>query len=300
MLATLSRSFGRFSKSAAGSAVHQSEPKAAVADVPETATSRDLRARVEKVGRWFHSIDLGHGVVTPGLKTAATHEDELGRFQLPNLRGKSVLDIGAWDGFYSFAAEQRGASRVVALDHHTWALDRAATKDYNDRCRRGEIQRQPFNRVPELWRWEELPGRRGFDLAREALGSRVDPVVADFMTTDLEPLGTFDVVLYLGVLYHIENPLMALQRLRQVTKGVAVLETAAVELRGHRDVPLCEFFTFDKPFNNDPTNFWAPNAAALAGMCRTAGFRHVDILTPVPVPMAKRRIDYRLIAHLHA
>jgi tRNA (mo5U34)-methyltransferase len=261
--------------------------------------NQELQARVESVGRWFHSIDLGHGVVTPGLRTPAVQQQKLENLRLPKLEGKSVLDIGAWDGFYSFAAEQRGASRVVALDHHAWGLDRSALQHYNERCQKGEVQRQPLDHVPELWRWEDLPGRRGFDLAREALGSKVMPVVADFMTTDLAALGPFDVVLYLGVLYHIEHPLLALQRLRQVTKELAVLETEAVEFRGFREVPLCEFFPFDKPLNDDPTNFWAPNAAALAGMGVTAGFRRVEILSPVPEPSDAPQARYRLTAHLY-
>ena len=53
----------------------------------------------------------------------------------------------------------------------------------------------------------DLPGRRGFDFAHAALGSRVEPVVADFATVDLHALGAFDVVLYLGVLYHMKEPL---------------------------------------------------------------------------------------------
>ena len=77
----------------------------------------DLQSRVDAL-RWFHTIDLGDGVVTRGTDESA---GRLARLQLPeDLSGKTVLDIGAWDGFYSFEAERRHASRVVASDHYAW------------------------------------------------------------------------------------------------------------------------------------------------------------------------------------
>ncbi len=88
MIASLARSIGRLLEGEACGPSDCSTPSApapeALTDFPETETSRDLRARVESVGRWFHSIDLGHGVVTPGLRTPAIHREKL---QLPNLRG---------------------------------------------------------------------------------------------------------------------------------------------------------------------------------------------------------------------
>ena len=77
----------------------------------------ELRKQVEAI-RWFHRIDLGHGVVTPGLDDTPA---KLARLKLPeSFAGKSVLDIGAWDGFFSFEAERRGASRVLAVDSFCW------------------------------------------------------------------------------------------------------------------------------------------------------------------------------------
>ena len=69
----------------------------------------EIRRRVGEV-TWHHSIDLGQGIVTPG----ASNVEPLSDGELPNFVGRSVLDIGAWDGFYSFRAEGSGASRVVA------------------------------------------------------------------------------------------------------------------------------------------------------------------------------------------
>ena len=76
-----------------------------------------LEEMAESVGWWWHSIDLGHGVVTKGYKAPETLQYELESLRLPDLRDKTVLDIGAHDGFFSFEAERHGARRVVALDH---------------------------------------------------------------------------------------------------------------------------------------------------------------------------------------
>src|SRR6266516_4593012 len=82
-----------------------------------------LEEMAASVGYWWHSIDLGLGVVTNGFKTREGLKNELELLRLPDLKDKTVLDIGAWDGFYSFEAERRGARRVVALDHYVWSMD---------------------------------------------------------------------------------------------------------------------------------------------------------------------------------
>jgi tRNA (mo5U34)-methyltransferase len=265
--------------------------------MPRTEEGRALCHEVEALPFWCHSIDLGLGVVTPGVKTPAFHAKELEALQLPGLRGKSVLDIGAWDGFYSFAAEQRGAERVVALDHFVWALDWEAKNRYKADCKRQRIPPQPFDRIPGLWRFDTLPGKRGFDLARQALNSRVESVVCDLMTADVAAIGQFDVVLYLGVLYHMENPLESLRRVRQLTREVAVIETEAVAISGFENRPFCEFFPPKAKLSEDPTNFWAPNAAALMGLCEAASFSRVEVLTRPPTPAQGQIARYRLIAH---
>jgi tRNA (mo5U34)-methyltransferase len=234
---------------------------------------------------WWHSIELGDGVVTPGVKPTDANA-ELAALHLPDLRGKTVLDIGAWDGLYSFAAERLGAKRVVALDHFVWSIDREALEE---RRRRGLPKEHPEG-VRGVWRPDTLPGKRGFDLAREALGSRVEAVVADFMTADLAELGTFDVVLFLGVLYHLRNPLVALERLAAVTGGLAVIETEAAVFPGSRDRAFCEFF--EREYKGDPTNWWLPNERAVVDLCRAAGFENVRVLTRPP-----RSGSYRLVAH---
>lgn len=261
-------------------------------------TELNNQALVDSVPFWWHSIDLGQGVVTPGWKTPVKLKRELASLQIPDLTNRSVLDIGAWDGFYSFQAEQRGASRVVALDHFAWSVDWGKQSAAQQRV----APRKPVKVSPEddprMWRPNELPGRRGFDLAHRLLESRVEPVVADFMETDLQTLGTFDVVLFLGVLYHMRHPLLALERLAQLTGEMAVIETAAVWTQPRH--AYCEFYETNE-LHNDPTNWWAPNEKALVGMCRAAGFRRVEILSH---PSWFRRVTslvrprhYRLVAH---
>jgi tRNA (mo5U34)-methyltransferase len=231
--------------------------------MPRPWTADELKIQVSAVPFWWHSLDLGEGIVTPGRKTPEILRDQLAQCQLPDLHGRTVLDIGAWDGFFSFHAERMGAARVVALDHFVWSID----------FTRVQGSRRP-EETPDAWRPQELPGKRGFDVAHRALASRVETVVADFMEMDLAALGTFDVVLYLGVLYHQRHPLLALERLAQVTRELAVIETEAIAMPGFEDRAFCQFFETDE-LAGDPTNWWSPNAEALLGMCRAAGFRKV-------------------------
>jgi tRNA (mo5U34)-methyltransferase len=228
-----------------------------------------LAEEVDALPFWWHSIDLGDGIVTPGRKSAKQLTREWAALQLPDLRGKTVLDIGAWDGYFSFAAERAGAARVVALDHYVWSIDR-------------EGPALPDDAVPlettQLWRPDTLPGKRPFDLAHRVLGSRVEVVVDDFMTLDLAQLGEFDVVLFLGVVYHMRHPLLALERVRRLTRELAAIESEAVEVDTLADEPWA-LFVPDRDENGDPTNWWIPTRAALVGMCRAAEFAEVEDLS---------------------
>ena len=199
--------------------------------------------------RWFHSMDLGHGIRTSGVYDPAR---TLPRLKLPEqLGGNSVLDVGAWDGYYSFEMERRGAE-VVATDHFSWSGGGWGTKE-------------------------------GFDLAHEAFGSAVRAVRVD--PAELSPDrvgGTFDIVLLLGVLYHLRDPLLVLERVRSVTKSLLVLETEVGMLLTSR--PAAEFFPGTE-LNNDPTNWWAPNVAAMKGMLRAVGFGSVDVAWQRRLPL---------------
>ncbi len=193
---------------------------------------------------WFHTIDLGDGILTPGQKDTPS---EVQHLHLPDLTGRSVLDIGAYDGFYSFEAERRGATRVVAADHF-------------------------------VWNWPGSDARGNFELAREALGSTVED--RDITVEDLTPdaLGsTFDVVLFLGVLYHAPDPLGYLKRVRSVTGELAIVETVVDLL----DVPIpAAAYYQGSTMNDDASNFFGPNRLAVEGMLRDAGFSRVVAWEP--------------------
>jgi tRNA (mo5U34)-methyltransferase len=206
--------------------------------------TEDLRARAEAI-RWYHTIDLGRGIVTRGVDATA---HRLRRLSLPaSLAGLTVLDIGAWDGFFSFEAERRGAARVLATDFYSWRAG-----------------------------WGS---RKGFDLAREALGSRVEDLEIDVLDLSPDRVGTFDVVFFLGVLYHLPNPLLALERVASVTRGLLIVETV-VDLVGFSR-PAAAFYP-GRELNDDPTNWWGPNEAAVHAWLGTSGFDVVRTVTALP------------------
>jgi tRNA (mo5U34)-methyltransferase len=243
-----------------------------------SSSSREiLKAISDSVDFWWHSIDLGQGVVTPGRKTAPVLASELESLHMPDLTGKSVLDIGTFDGYFAFAAEHKGAGRIVAFDHYVWSLDLPAHIEYIAECKRKGVTPLPNEQTPE-WQPEKLPGRRAYDAAHKALNSRVETVVGDYMLSDPEPHAAFDVVLYLGVLYHMPDPLASLKRVAHLTKkgGMAIVETHAALIPGYEHLELSEFYSAGQ-MDGDTTNYWGPNMQALVGLCLAAGFTRVEV-----------------------
>ena len=219
----------------------------------------DLQARVAAT-RWYHTIDLGNGITTPGVDDSP---QRLAKLHLPDsLAGLSVLDIGAWDGFFSFECERRGASRVVAADHFSWHGSGWGTK-------------------------------AGFMLAREVLGSKVEDIDLDVMDLAPERVGTFDLVLFLGVLYHLRHPFLALERVSSVVGDRLIVETV-VDMVGLRRAAMA-FYPL-RELNNDPTNWWAPNVPAMCGMLENLGFEEVRMVTRLPNPgyRAARAVYHQL------
>jgi tRNA (mo5U34)-methyltransferase len=106
-------------------------------------------------------------------------------------------------------------------------------------------------------------------------------VVADFLEVGPDEIGTFDVVLFLRVLYHLEDPLGALRHLRSLTRSTLIIETAAVAMPGDPSASLWEFYPADE-LHGDQTNWWAPTPAALTGACRVAGFSRASSLVAPP------------------
>jgi tRNA (mo5U34)-methyltransferase len=209
------------------------------------AQSAVLMDEINQVN-WWHQIDLGNGMTTPGRDDSAA---KLTHVNLPqSLRGLSVLDIGAWDGFFSFECERRGAKRVVALDK-------------------------------VVWDWPVF-GKSGFELAHRVIGSKVEDVEMEVLDISPERVGVFDLVLFLGVLYHMRHPLLALERVASVTGKHLILETHVDMLECDR--PVLAFYPGDE-CSNDSTNWCGPNRAAVEAMLRVVGFRKVELKWSSPV-----------------
>lgn len=193
--------------------------------------------------RWFHRIQLNPAVQTPGecphTAAEATH-----RFGLPaDMSGKSVLDIGAWDGLFSFEAESRGAA-VTAMDTD----------------------------VAHGGNWG---GTVGFNFAHRHLQSKVE--FRPCSVHDLDPAvhGTFDYVFFFGVLYHLTNPIDALQRVAAMTRECALIETAYCD---HPEGLKHAFWEFKHGHHGDPTNYWYPTIAGLAATLKFVGFQEANLL----------------------
>jgi len=212
-------------------------------DTPEVAA---LKAQLRTMP-WFHSIDLGNGVFTPGQEPTGY---KLRRLGMPeDLTGKMVLDIGAYDGFFSFEAERRGAARVLATDCVCWGGQDSYGVRGND-------------------------NRPCFDLAHKALKSRVESKTIDLFDLSPQSVGRFDLVLFLGVLYHMRHPLLALEKAAAVTSHMLILETHVDMLHERR--PAMAFYPGTE-LNNDPTNWCGPNPPMVEAMLRTVGFRKVRL-----------------------
>ncbi len=204
-----------------------------------------IRKQVEAI-KWHHSIDLGNGIVTPGQDNSPK---KMNRLAFPSsFKGKTVLDIGSWDGFFAFEAERRGAERVLATDSFIW---------------QGGV---------------DWAGKQGFDLAKKVLNSKVDEKVVDILDISPETVGMHDVVFFLGVLYHMRHPLLSLEKVASVTKEMVILETA-VDMLWHRR-PAIAFYPTDE-VGSDPTNWCGPNTAAVVGMLKTVGFKRVEVVAGV-------------------
>jgi tRNA (mo5U34)-methyltransferase len=220
-----------------------------------------MRNTMEKPKRWFHSMELPNETIA-GDKPLETLKSEADIVFGYGIKDKSVLDVGAWDGYFSFEAERRGAARVLSTDHFCWSGPGWGTK-------------------------------AGYDYAHGKLNSNAQSIDVDVF--DLEPakLGTFDITLFLGVLYHLKDPLGGLERVAAMTNECLIIETETAQ--NHLDVAVMRYFLGDE-LNSDNTNFWAPNIKCLENMCREIGFKRFNI---APHPHA-RQIKKRGRIVMHA
>jgi tRNA (mo5U34)-methyltransferase len=203
--------------------------------------------RIREAGPWFQYFEVAPGIFTSGRNNVPFICDQL---QIPeDLKGMSVLDVGAHEGGLSFECERRGASPVVAYD---------------------------------------LPGSHvsRFAVAKEILGSKVEYVQGTVYKLTPEKVGTFDIVLFPGVLYHLRYPLLACDRLRWVTRTCCLIETHVIDNcvvtpEGVRTLgqiaplltplPICQFYERGE-LANDPSNWFGPNVASVLAWFRSAGF----------------------------
>ena len=203
-----------------------------------------LQQRINAI-TWCHPLTLGGIETRPQWHVRRRFQRRLKFLQIPqDLTGKTVLDIGAWDGFFSFECERRGAKRVLAVDTFSW----------------------------------DTYGKDGFLLAHEMLKSKVEHQRCAAEDIDPATLGTFDLVLFLGVFYHLRSPIQVLDRIRRVTTGTLILETHALVPAFHENYPLVSFFPGDGLEAGLKYEFSAePTLEALRQMLRSSGFSKVDI-----------------------
>jgi len=203
--------------------------------------------------RWYHTIELAPGLVTPGWFDLRPF---VWRYGLPDrLDGLRVLDVGTWDGFWAFELERRGAE-VVALD-----VDREEEYDV------------PPRRRPEKGgRGSEIDRGAGFRLAHAALGSRVRRVHCNLYDATPERLGgTFDLVFCGAVLLHVRDQLLALERLAGLCHGRLILAEEFDRLSGLVPFPVTRY----RADRDRAVVFWLPSARTWRRMAWTAGFDDV-------------------------
>lgn len=193
---------------------------------------------------WYHSFRLPDGRCFDGHSSLSELHRRLSRMPVPTeLSGKRVLDIGAWDGWFSFEMERRGA-KVVAVD----CVD-----------------------------------VKNFRYIHEALGSQVEYHVTDFYEVSSREFGRFDIVLFLGVLYHLKHPLLALEKVCALSADLAIVSSFITddctrpvqELLA--EVPRLEFYETDE-LGGHLDNWYGPNLSCLMALCRAAGFARVEFV----------------------
>lgn len=222
------------------------------------ATTKALptQAEVDRFS-WHHEIDFGDGIRSNGNTKINVLRAQANYYYADDIvRGRSVLDVGCWDGFNSFEAARRGASRVLATDHFAWSH--------------------------ECW-----GNRAAFDLARSCLAPSVEVMDADLDELTLERVGPFDIVLFAGVFYHLRHPFAALEKVACLAREYLIVETHVDGADIGR--PAMIFYP-GKELADDHTNWWGPNNLCVEAMLRDLGFSEVQTLAH---PMHRNRSIFR-------
>jgi len=220
---------------------------------PPGETDDGLEDRVSQI-EWYHTLELAPGVVTPGWFDTRSVTGKCG---LPaRLDGKRCLDVGTFDGFWAFEMERRGAAEVLAVD----VLD----------PRRWDW---PVNSPPEAL--EALASRKGrgegFEIARRALGLKVQRLELSVYDLDPGQVGRFDFVYVGSLLLHLRDPIRAIERVAAVCGGDALfvdaIDLSLTLLSGWR--PAASFDGRGRPW------WWRPNQRGLVRMLEAGGFEVV-------------------------
>jgi tRNA (mo5U34)-methyltransferase len=199
--------------------------------------------------RWYHTLELAPGLVTDGFFDLRPY---VGRYGLPErMEGMRALDVGAWDGFWTFEMERRGA-QVVALD-----LDDESALDVPPR------RTETFS---------DRPRGDGFRLAHEALGSSAERVDCSIYDARPEDLGTFDLVFCGSVLMHLRDQNLALERIARLCHGVFVSAEEHDRLLGLLPFPASRYLA-DREAS---VVYSLPSAKTWGRMLSTAGFDRVE------------------------
>jgi tRNA (mo5U34)-methyltransferase len=217
----------------------------------------DLQAEVDRY-RWYHTLELGNGVETPGM---FDHRPVLHHYPLPDdLSGMRCLDVATMDGYWAFEMERRGAASVTALD-----LENPADLDWPASLRADHDK--------EL---DETKAER-FALAKRALGSNVERVLMS--AYDLSPeLGTFDFVFCGDLLLHVKDPITPIENIRSVCTGSAVIVNVIKRFRFYEKRAMAELDGIDN------FEWWVTNMAGLVRIVKAAGFARVEATDPFELP----------------
>ena len=210
-------------------------------NLPEGMTLADAQAKLD-THIFHHGMDFGEGLIAKSLAPVDYINATSDAFYAGlDLRGKSVLDIGAWTGAYSFTANRQGAARVVASDHYAW--------------------NHPHFR-----------GREAFDLARTLTG--LDIEVRDIDVPDITPasVGMFDAVLFAGVFYHLIDAVERTRQISECAEHLLILETHEDALDDPR--PAMVFYP-GATLGGDATNWWGPNPNCVYGLLSEFGFTDI-------------------------
>jgi tRNA (mo5U34)-methyltransferase len=216
-----------------------------------TSVADWIRHQVESEPYWFHRIEILPGFYTPGWSDPAL--EKLPYFGLPeDLTGLRVLDIGCAEGFFSFEAERRGAREVIGIDSFPASV-------------------------------------RRFNIVKAARQSNAIAFLMNVYDLDPSRLGTFDLVLFYGVFYHLKHPQYALERILSVCTGDLLFQTHMHEEPAVAGTPWARFYPHGMLSGSqnedfDPTVFWLFNSACCVAMLDHVGFTDVRVLSTDPHP----------------